>query len=124
MIPCKNRSLRKASGSNLDSTAKKEGITVGMNTKNKNEYSEYEIVEATLDEFRECVSAIAEMPDYYYDNLDDLWEIIQFMLTDETFGDLFPEDIYEFIDQTIRDAGLSLQNNYHRIFDAYRKDQF
>ena len=45
------------------------------------------------------------------------------MFTDETFTNLFPENIYDFIDRTLEAEGLFLQNDYHRVFDRFRRDR-
>ena len=97
--------------------------------KNQNPYVEYEDVETVIQDFKVCVRYIAEFSTCisncnqkrseldYEDELDELWEMIGFMLVDETFNELFPEDVYDFIDRTMDEAGLSLRHDFHRIFD-------
>ena len=108
------------------------------NTTHQNAYTGYDIVEDTIEEFKDCVHYIASLPSYlddfgdefddgyevaYESGLDELWEIIHFMFTDETFTTLFSENIYEFIDHTLEAEGLFLQNDYHRVFDRFRRDR-
>ena len=108
------------------------------NTTHQNAYTGYDIVEDTIEEFKDCVHYIANLPSYlddfggefddgyevaYESGLDELWEIIHFMFTDETFTNLFPENIYDFIDRTLEAEGLFLQNDYHRVFDKFRRDR-
>ena len=96
------------------------------------------VVEDTIEEFKDCVHYIANLPSYlddfggefddgyevaYESGLDELWEIIHFMFTDETFTNLFPENIYDFIYRTLEAEGLFLQNDYHRVFDRFRRDR-
>ena len=107
------------------------------NTTHQNAYTGYDVVEDTIEEFKDCLRYIASLPgdldefeseddNYkvdYESALDDLWEIIHFMFTDETFTTLFSENIYEFIDHTLEAEGLFLQNDYHRVFDKFRRDR-
>ena len=107
------------------------------NTTHQNAYTGYDVVEDTIEEFKDCLRYIASLPgdldefeseddNYkvdYESALDDLWEIIHFMFTDETFTTLFSENIYEFIDHTLEVEGLFLQNDYHRVFDKFRRDR-
>ena len=98
------------------------------NFKHQNAYSGYDEVYSIIENFKERVQYIADFPCYdddsdikYEDAIEEVWEMIEFMLTDETFNEWFTEDIYDFISKTLEEEGLSLRHDFHRIIDDRNK---
>ena len=98
------------------------------NFKHQDAYSGYDEVYSIIENFKERVQYIADFPCYdddsdikYEDAIEEVWEMIEFMLTDETFNEWFTEDIYDFISRTLEEEGLSLRHDFHRIIDDRNK---
>ena len=94
------------------------------NFRHQNAYSGYDEVYSTIEDFKGRVQYIADFPCYdddsalkYEDAIEELWEMIEFMLSDETFNELFSEDVYDFISRTLEEEGLSLRCDFHRVLD-------
>ena len=100
--------------------------------RHQNAYSCYDELYSTIENFKERVQYISHYPCFasnsaaddedgsdreYEDALDELWEMIEFMLTDETFNELFSEDVYDFIGRALEEEGLSLRHDFHRVLD-------